>query len=237
MLINQNFDEKISKLTESINKLQDLSKATSTTAQGQVPPSTTTQKTLEYSDELHGCVQYCKKIVQSWIPSFHSGPSSLINCPKAEKMRKHELLLHYYKKNLFRVAVPTRQQYISQPNARNCYGTNTICHSSGLLIIPNNCIEVNAINPHVLSTSFRNETDRYRSWSSITAQFITEVSDRATEQMRNSNDTHYTECQAQALLTTLFSLVAEQYLEALTTPTGHKKADITTDDVLIQIPR
>ena len=39
MLINQNFDEKMSKLTESMNKLQDLSKATSTTVQEQVPPS------------------------------------------------------------------------------------------------------------------------------------------------------------------------------------------------------
>ena len=45
MLINQNFDGKISKLTESINKLQDLSKATSTTVQEQVPPSNPTYRT------------------------------------------------------------------------------------------------------------------------------------------------------------------------------------------------
>ena len=41
---------------------------------------------------------------------------------------------------------------------------------------------------------------------------MTEVSDTATEKMRNlTSDIQYIECQVQALLTTLFSLVAKQY--------------------------
>ena len=171
-------------------------------------------------------------------------PPPNFNCPKTDRMGKHDLLLHYHKKILYRVEVPTLQFSIHSltectPIITNCYGANTICDPSGLLIIPNNCTEINALNHHhVLSTSLRNETAHYRFSSSIGSRFITEVSDTKTEKMRNlTSDIQYIECQVQALLTTLFSLVAKQYPgEALTTLTGHTRAAITAGDVLTEIP-
>ena len=94
------------------------------------------------------------------------------NCPK---MGKHDLLLHYHKKILNRVEVPTLQfsiHFLIECTSiiTNRYGANTICDPSGLLIIANNCTEINALNHHhVLSTSLHNETDRYKSSSSTKA--------------------------------------------------------------------
>ena len=114
---------------------------------------------------------------------FIWAPPPNFNCPKTDRTGKHDLLLHYHKKILYRVEVPTLQFSIHSltectPIITNCYGANTICDPLGLLIIPDNCTEINALNHHhVLSTALRNETDRYKSSSSITARFITEVSD------------------------------------------------------------
>ena len=83
----------------------------------------------------------------------------------------------------------------------------------------------------------RNYANRRRFSGSIVSRFLTESSDLMREKIRNiTSDIHFVECQLQALLTTLFSLVSRQYpRDALSSLTGQRKAAITAGGVLTEI--
>ena len=174
---------------------------------------------------------------------FIWAPPPNANCPQADSMGTQDLLLHYHKQSLYRIEIPTLHLSVHSQTqcsslVKQCYGAKTICDPAGLMIIPNNCTAATALVHHdVLSPFLRNYTNRRRFSGSIVSRFVTESSDLMREKIRNlTSDIHFVECQLQALLTTLFSLMSRQYPgDTLSSLTGQRKAAITAGDVLTEI--
>jgi len=107
----------------------------------------------------------------------------------------------------------------------NHNGSNAVCDSTGIIIIPNNCSSLHRLSLTKFNV-FKSKLPYVR--------FLTESADVMKETIDKLNSNlHFQECQLQSLFTSLYSLVLDQYSgQVLSAFVGKPTAAITVGDVL-----
>ncbi|XP_076825481.1 uncharacterized protein LOC143471040 [Clavelina lepadiformis] len=167
-------------------------------------------------------------------------------CPQTVLQGVHKLLLHYHKEHLYRVqikalGISVHHRAKCAEKTFQCYSQNAICTPTGLILVPQNCSELAALDFYKPATIKQQSNDVHsRSSSSeagALARFMTESNDNMADHVSNLvDDIHYLECQVETLVSSLYALVARQYPgETLTAISGQKKAAVTIGDLITEI--